>query len=57
MSYKKYNDDLAKGLEVIQLEERLEMVQVSAADAAAESFALDSPGGGTTIDTPPPAEG
>jgi len=49
MSYKKYNKDLEKGLEVIQLEERLEMVQVSTADAAAESFALDSPGGGTPI--------
>ena len=52
MSYKKYNNDLAKGLEVIQLEERLEMVQVSAADAAAESFALESPGGGTTTEAP-----
>jgi len=40
------NNDLQKGLEVTQLEERLEMVQVSGTDAAAESFALDSPTGG-----------
>ena len=40
------NNDLQKGLEVTQLEERLEMVQVSAADAATESAILDSPTGG-----------
>jgi len=59
MSDKNYYKDLEKGLEILELEERLEMVQVSVAEAAAESSILDCEdipftGGDRTYDLIPP---
>lgn len=49
-NYSPNSQDLVKGLEIVELEERLEMVHLTAVEAEA-SYRCDS-GGGVDVDVP-----